>query len=107
MVKLIEIAHSRSGDKGNVANISLIARKPEYYEVIEERVTADHVADHFSGLCDGPVERHAMPNIDAFNFVLYDALGGGGMQSLRIDNQGKTYSAALLRMDIGSVDSVA
>lgn len=104
MAQLREIAHARSGDKGNVANIGIIAREPEYYPIVEERVTAARVADHFSELCDGPVERYPMPNIDAFNFVLHAALGGGGVQSLRVDNQGKTLSGALLRMDIGSVD---
>lgn len=104
MVQLKEIAHARSGDKGDVANIGVIARQPDYYSVIEKRVTADQVADHFGELCDGPVERYPMPNINAFNFVLYEALGGGGVQSLRVDNQGKTLSGALLRMDIGSVD---
>lgn len=104
MVQLIKIAHARSGDKGNVANIGLIAHEPRYYSIIEERVTADCVADHFSGLCEGPVERYAMPNIDAFNFVLDEALGGGGMRSLRVDNQGKTLSGALLRLDIGDLD---
>lgn len=104
MVQLKEIAHARSGDKGDVANIGVIARQPDYYPVIEKRVTTDQVADHFTELCDGPVERYPMPNINAFNFVLYEALGGGGVQSLRVDNQGKTLSGALLRMDIGSVD---
>jgi len=103
MVRLIEIAHGRSGDKGN---IGIIARRPEYYDIVSERVTAETVADHFSELCDGPVERYAMPNINGFNFVLHDALGGGGMRSLRVDNQGKTFSGALLRMDIGAVPEV-
>lgn len=104
MVRLERIAHARSGDKGNVANIGLIAREPQYYQIIEKRVTADRVADHFSELCEGPVERYAMPNIDAFNFVLQKALGGGGVRSLRVDNQGKTLSGALLRLDIGDLD---
>lgn len=104
MVRLERIAHARSGDKGNVANIGVIAREPRYYPIIEERVTADRVADHFSGLCEGPVERYPMPNIDAFNFVLHEALGGGGVRSLRVDNQGKTFSGALLRLDIGDLN---
>lgn len=104
MVRLCEFAHARSGDKGNIANIGVIARRPEYYAIIEERVTADRVAEHFDELVNGPVERYPMPNIDGFNFVLHDALGGGGMRSLRVDNQGKTFSGAILRMDLGDVD---
>lgn len=104
MVHLKRIAHARSGDKGDIANIGVIARDPQYYPIIEERVTADRVAEHFSGLCNGRVERYAMPNIDAFNFVLHEALGGGGVRSLRVDNQGKTLSGALLRLDIGDID---
>jgi hypothetical protein len=99
-VQLREIAHARSGDKGDVANIGLVAAEPEYYPVLVEHVTADRVAEHFSELCDGPVERYEMPNVDALNFVLHEALGGGGVRSLRLDNQGKTYSGALLRMRI-------
>jgi hypothetical protein len=104
MVRLVRIAHARSGDKGDVANIGIIARDSQYYPIVEERVTADRVAEYFSGLCEGPVERYAMPNIDAFNFVLHEALGGGGVRSLRVDNQGKTLSGALLRLDIGDID---
>lgn len=104
MVRLVRIAHARSGDKGDVANIGVIARDPQYYPIVEERVTADRVAEHFSELCEGPVERYAMPNIDAFNFVLHEALGGGGVRSLRVDNQGKTLSGGLLRLDIGDTD---
>jgi hypothetical protein len=99
-LQLREIAHARSGDKGDVANIGLIASDPEYYPILVEHVTASEVAKHFSELCDGPVERYEMPNVDALNFVLYDALGGGGVRSLRLDNQGKTYSGALLRMEL-------
>ncbi|WP_276258883.1 hypothetical protein [Haloglomus litoreum] len=97
---LREIAHARSGDKGDIANIGLIASEPEYYPILEAHVTADRVAEHFSELREGPVERYEMPNIGALNFVIHDALGGGGVRSLRLDNQGKTYSAALLRMEI-------
>ncbi|MFB6202010.1 MAG: hypothetical protein ABEI98_08360 [Halorhabdus sp.] len=100
MVQLREIAHARSGDKGNVSNIGVIARDPAYYDVIEKHVTADRVADHFQELCDGPVTRYEMPNIDAFNFVLEDALGGGGMSATRLDSLGKTHSGAILRMEI-------
>lgn len=100
MVQLREIAYARSGDKGNVSNVGVIARDPAYYDVIREHVTAERVADHFEELCDGPVTRYELPNIDAFNFVLEDALGGGGMSSIRLDNLGKTHSGAILRMEI-------
>jgi len=100
MVQLREIAHARSGDKGNVSNVGVLAREPEYYEIIAAEVTEAQVADHFGELCDGAVTRHEMPNIHGFNFVLEEALGGGGMSSLRLDHLGKTYSGAILRMEI-------
>lgn len=100
MVRLREIAHARSGDKGDVSNIGVLAREPEYYDVIKEEVPEERVADHFEELCDGDVTRYEMPNIDGFNFVLEEALGGGGMSSLRLDNLGKTHSGAILRMEI-------
>lgn len=100
MVQLREIAHARSGDKGNVSNIGVVAREPEYYDVIAEHVTEERVADHFQEVCEGPVTRYEMPNVDAFNFVLEEALGGGGMSSTRLDNLGKTHSGAILRLEI-------
>jgi hypothetical protein len=100
MVLLREIAHARSGDKGNVSNVGVLARDPAYYEVIREEVTEERVADHFDELCDGAVTRYEMPNIHGFNFVLEEALGGGGMSSLQLDHLGKTYSGAILRMEI-------
>ena len=100
MVPLIELAHARSGDKGNMCNIGLIARKPEYYPILVERVTADRVKEHFRGVCFGKVERFELPNLEALNFLLYDSLDGGGTVSLRADPQGKTLSTALLRMEI-------
>jgi len=97
---LLDIAHARSGDKGNTANIGLIARKPEYYETLREVVTAERVRQHFQGICVGTVERYELPNLDALNFVLHEALGGGGTRSLRTDSQGKTFGSILLRMEI-------
>lgn len=97
---LREIALARSGDKGNVANVGVIARDPAYYPIIREHVTEERVADHFSELCDGEVTRYAMANIHAFNFVLEDALGGGGMSSTRVDALGKTFSGAILRLEL-------
>lgn len=98
--QLREIAHARSGDKGDNANIGLIALKPEYYPILVREVTAERVKQHFAGLCLGEVERYEIPNLHALNFVLHQALDGGGTLSLRTDSQGKTYGAALLRMEI-------
>jgi hypothetical protein len=99
-VLLREIAHARSGDKGNRSNIGLIALDPKHYPILVEQVTADRVKQHFRDLCRGDVERFELPNLHALNFVLHDALDGGGTISLRTDAQGKTYSAALLRMKV-------
>jgi hypothetical protein len=98
--QLRDIAHARSGDKGDIANIGLIALKPEHYPVLVREVTAERVKQHFAGICQGAVERYELPNLHALNFVLHRALDGGGLVSLRTDNQGKTYSSALLRMVI-------
>lgn len=99
-VQLREIAHARSGDKGNTANIGLIALDPKNYPVLVEQVTAERVKKHFGEICQGRVERFEIPNLYALNFLLYESLDGGGTISLRLDAQGKTYSAALLRMEI-------
>jgi len=99
-ILLRQIAHARSGDKGDSANVGLIALKPEYYPVLLREVTAERVKQHFAGICQGRVERFELPNLHALNFVLHRALDGGGLVSLRTDNQGKTYSSALLRMEI-------
>jgi hypothetical protein len=97
---LARIAHGRSGDKGDTVNCGIIARKPEYYGLIAEQVTAERVRTHFGDFCKGAVHRYDLPKIHAFNFVLTNALGGGGTASLRVDPQGKTYAAALLRMTV-------
>lgn len=99
-IPLRDIAHARSGDKGNRSNIGVIALDPKHYPILLEQVTADRVKQHFRDLCSGDVERFELPNLHALNFVLHDALDGGGTISLRTDAQGKTYSAALLRMKI-------
>lgn len=106
-VKLIQIAHARSGDKGDMANVGLIALKPEYYPVLVEQVTAERVKEHFKGICFGEVERFEVPNLEALNFLLHQSLDGGGTISLKTDAQGKTYSSALLRMEIDVPDDVA
>ncbi|MDI6803408.1 MAG: hypothetical protein QME58_06125 [Bacteroidota bacterium] len=100
LITLSQICHSRSGDKGDTANIGLIARKPEYYDIIQKYVTAEKVKEHFKGICLGRVERFDLPNLGAINFLLYESLGGGGTVSLKNDAQGKTLSSALLRMKI-------
>jgi hypothetical protein len=93
------IAHARSGDKGNTANVGLIALEPEYYPILVREVTTARVARHFKGMVSG-VERFELPNLHALNFLLHDALDGGGTISLKTDAQGKVYSTALLRMEI-------
>jgi hypothetical protein len=98
-VQLRWLAHARSGDKGNTANVGLIALEPEYYPILEREVTAARVARHFKKMVSG-VERFELPNLNALNFLLHDALGGGGTISLKTDAQGKVYSTALLRMEI-------
>jgi len=99
-VQLREIAHARSGDKGDAANIGLIALRPAHYPALVKQVTAERVQHHFRELCQGEVRRYELPNLHALNFVLERALDGGGTVSLRTDAQGKTLSAALLRMEV-------
>ena len=99
-MQLARIAHARSGDKGDISNIGVIAYKPEYYPILVREVTPDRVKAHFKDLVKGKVERHELPNLHALNFVMHEALDGGGTISLRTDAQGKTLGAALLRMEI-------
>src|SRR5690242_2006113 len=106
VVKLVRIAHARSGDKGDTANVGLIALRPELYPVLVEEVTAERVKKHFEGICLGDVERFLLPNLGALNFLLHESLDGGGTLSLKADAQGKTYSAALLRMEIDVPDEL-
>lgn len=106
-IKLLQVAHARSGDKGDTANVGLIAYKPEYYPILVEQVTGERVKAHFKGICLGEVERFVVPNLHALNFLLHESLDGGGTLSLKTDAQGKTYSAALLRMEIEVSDSLA
>ena len=98
--KLIELAHARSGDKGDTSNIGLIAYRMEDYPLLVREVTAERVKEHFAGVCHGKVERFQVPNLGALNFLLHQALDGGGTLALKADPQGKTYSSALLRMEI-------
>ena len=105
-VLLFKICHARSGDKGDTANIGLIASNPKHYQIIQKYVTAERVKKHFEGICFGPVERFELPNLKALNFLLHQSLGGGGTKSLKNDAQGKTLSSALLRMQIEIDDPV-
>ena len=99
-IPLVKIAHARSGDKGDTANVGLIALEDEYYPIIVREVTAERVKKHFEGICQGDVERFELPNLGALNFLLHESLGGGGTLSLMTDAQGKTFSTALLRMEV-------
>lgn len=99
-IQLRFLAHARSGDKGDTANVGLIALKPEYYPVLVKEVTVARVTRHFQGVIRGPVERYELPNLLALNFLLHGALDGGGTLSLKTDAQGKVFSTALLRMEI-------
>ena len=99
-VPLSRIAHTRSGDKGDTCNIGVIAYDERDYPVLVREVTAERVKQHFGELVKGPVERFELPNLGALNFLLHQALGGGGTVSLRTDAQGKTFGAALLGMVI-------
>ncbi len=103
-VPLLDIAHARSGDKGDTVNIGLIAREDRFYPLLLREVTPERVKAHFGELVQGKVERYELPNLGALNFLLHEALGGGGTLSLRTDAQGKTFSAALLRMEIEAGD---
>lgn len=98
-VQLRWLAHARSGDKGNTANVGLIALEPDFYPILVREVTPARVARHFKGMVSG-VERFELPNLGALNFLLHDALDGGGTISLKTDAQGKVYSTALLRMEV-------
>lgn len=100
IVRLMEIAHARSGDKGDTANIGVIARKPRYYPFLVRYLTAERVSRHFAGIALGGVERFELPNLQALNFLLHESLGGGGTKSLKLDAQGKTLSSAMLRMEL-------
>ncbi len=99
-IKLSQIAHTRSGDKGDTANVGVIAYDPADYALLEREVTAERVKEYLGSLVKGPVERFCLPNLGALNFLLHGSLGGGGTVTLRTDAQGKTYGAALLNMEI-------
>ena len=106
-VRLVDIAHARSGDKGDTANVGLIAIEPQWYDLLVQGVTTERVAQHFRGMIEGPVERYELPNLKALNFLLHGALDGGGTLSLKTDAQGKVFSTALLRIVLDVPDRQA
>ena len=106
-VRLVDIAHARSGDKGDTANVGVIALRPEWYPLLARELTLDRVKRHFHGVIEGDVERFELPNLLALNFLLHGALGGGGTLSLKTDAQGKVYSTALLRLVLDVPDDEA
>jgi hypothetical protein len=106
-VSLLDIAHARSGDKGDTANVGLIALREAGYPLLVREVTAERVKAHFGEIVKGDVERFELPNLRALNFLLHESLGGGGTRSLMTDAQGKTFSTALLRMYIELSDHEA
>jgi hypothetical protein len=106
-VRLVDIAHARSGDKGDTANVGVIALKPEWYPLIRDQLSLDRVRAHFAGVITGDVERFELPNLLALNFLLHGALDGGGTLSLKTDAQGKVFSTAMLRMVLEVPDDTA
>lgn len=99
-MKLFDIAHSRTGDKGNISNISVIVYDQKDYDRVREYVTTERVRAHFKGIVNGEVVRYEIPTLGALNFVMQDALGGGVTRSLALDAHGKCLASALLAMDI-------
>jgi len=106
-IELTKIAHARSGDKGDTANVGVIALKEEFYPLLVREVTEERVKEHFGEMVKGAVERFELPNLNALNFLLHESLGGGGTLSLMTDAQGKTFSTALLRLHIEVDDNEA
>lgn len=99
-IRLADVAQARSGDKGDVANVALFAPTERLYAAFRREVTAERVRAHFGRYVRGRVERFEVPNVLALNFVLYQALGGGGARSLRSDPLGKSFGSLLLRLEI-------
>lgn len=106
-IQLVDLAHARSGDKGDTANVGVIAYDPSHYELLKEVLTVERVKEHFGEMVLGPVERFELPNLGALNFLLHNALDGGGTMSLMNDAQGKVFSTALLRLEVDVPAEVA
>lgn len=107
LIRLLDLAHARSGDKGDTANVGVIAYREQDYPLLVEQLTAERVKTHFGTMISGDVERFELPNLSALNFLLHGALDGGGTVSLMTDAQGKVFSTALLRMELEVPDAVA
>ncbi len=105
-VRLAQIAHARSGDKGDDSNVGLVAESPEAYDVLRDQLTEERVAEHFAQVCHGGVTRYEVPNLLALNFILHDSLGGGGTASLKTDAQGKTHGQGILMMEVDVPDDI-
>ena len=105
-VQLRQLAHARSGDKGDTANVGVIAIEPRWYSLLDRYLTVDRVKQHFAGIIAGEVERFEIPNLNALNFLLHGALDGGGTLSLKTDAQGKVFSTAMLRLVLDIPDEV-
>ena len=99
-IYLNQIAHGRSGDKGDTSNVCIFARKPEYYEIIRREVTIQKVQEHFGDFVQGEIIRYEVPSLLGFNYVMKHALGGGATHSLRLDSLGKSMGSAFMRMKI-------
>ena len=106
-IQLVHLAHARSGDKGDTANVGIIAYDAAHYPLLVEQLTPERVKEHFGPMVKGDVERFELPNLNALNFLLHGALGGGGTMSLMNDAQGKVFSTGLLRMEVEVPDEVA
>jgi hypothetical protein len=106
-IRLADIAHARSGDKGDGSNVGVIAYTEAGFRLLQRDLTAARVKAHFAAICLGPVERFEVPNLWALNFILHDSLGGGGSESVKTDAQGKTHGLALLRMELDLPGAVA
>ncbi|MCC6772918.1 MAG: hypothetical protein IT360_17140 [Gemmatimonadaceae bacterium] len=106
-VRLLDLAHARSGDKGDTANVGVIALRPEWYALLARELTVERVSRHFDGMLTGGVQRFELPNLQALNFLLHGALDGGGTLSLKTDAQGKVYSTAMLRLMLDVADDEA
>jgi hypothetical protein len=106
-VRLLDIAHARSGDKGNIANVGVIALAPKWYPLIARELTVERVTAHYRGAINGRVERFELANLHAMNFLLHGALDGGGTLSLRTDAQGKVFSTSMLRIVLDVPDDEA
>lgn len=106
-VRLVDVAHARSGDKGDTANVGVIALRPEWYPILARYLTLEKVRAHFAGVITGDVERFELPNLGAINFLLHGALDGGGTLSLKTDAQGKVFSTAMLRLVLDVPDAEA